>query len=79
MSSHRSGKCNKISNGSASAAMIINSLIPLFSVLVASLAPFLIYFKLAAYWIKSIILPPNSLSAKGVALGFTDIYDTNKL
>ena len=43
-SSHKMGKCNTISNGLASAAMIISSVIPLFKVLVASLAPFLTCF-----------------------------------
>ncbi len=43
------GRCNTISSGLASAAMMINSVIPLFKVLVASLAPFLICLR-AAHW-----------------------------
>ena len=43
LSSHNKGKCNTISNGFASAAIIINSAKDLFKALVASLAPFLIY------------------------------------
>ena len=43
---NNNGKCNTISNGVASAAMMINSLIPLFKVLVASFAPFLTYLYL---------------------------------
>lgn len=35
LSSHNNGRCNKISKGSASAAMTMNSDIPLFNVLVA--------------------------------------------
>jgi hypothetical protein len=40
LSSHNNGKCNKIANGSVSAAKIIKSAIPRFNVFVASLAPF---------------------------------------
>lgn len=40
LSSHNNGKCNKISKGSVSAAITIKSVIPRFSVFVASLAPF---------------------------------------
>lgn len=36
------GRCNTISSGVASAAIIINYVIALFNVFVASLAPFLI-------------------------------------
>ncbi len=48
LSSHNKGKCNKTSIGSQSAAMMINSEIPLFKVLVASLAPFFNCLKLVA-------------------------------
>jgi hypothetical protein len=41
LSSHNNGKWRTISKGVVSAAIIINSAIPLLSVLVASLAPFL--------------------------------------
>ena len=41
LSSHSSGRCSTISIGSTSAAMTMNSQMPRFSVLVASLAPFL--------------------------------------
>jgi len=40
LSSQRSGRCNKISIGSVSAVRTMNSAIPRFKVLVASLAPF---------------------------------------
>ena len=40
LSSANNGRCNKISNGSVSAARTTNSLIPRFSVFVASFAPF---------------------------------------
>ena len=46
LSSHSKGRCNTISKGVESAAITINSLIPLFKVLVASFAPFLTYMKL---------------------------------
>lgn len=49
LSSHSKGRCNKISKGSASAAITINSDIPLFNVFVASLAPFLNSLQLAAF------------------------------
>ena len=39
LSSHRSGKCSRISRGSASAAKTTNSAMPRFSDFVASLAP----------------------------------------
>jgi len=41
LSSHRSGKCMRISIGSVSAAITMNSEIPRLRVLVTSLAPFL--------------------------------------
>ena len=41
LSSHSSGRCSKISRGSASAAMTIISAMPRLSVFVASFAPFL--------------------------------------
>ena len=40
LSSHNNGKCKTISNGSVSAAITMNSLIPRFKVFVASFAPF---------------------------------------
>ena len=81
MSSQRSGKWRIISTGSVSAAIIISSEIPLFRVLVASLAPFFIYLRLntiwviftclseAAYCIKSRIREVISSSANGIILG----------
>lgn len=66
--SQRMGRCNTISNGLASAAIIINSVIPLFKVLVASLAPFLICFKEAHWATKSVISEPNYSVANGWAL-----------
>ena len=68
LSSHNNGKCNTISNGVVSAAITINSAIPLFNVLVASLAPFLICFKAAAYYNNSYIVPSYSSFANGCAL-----------
>ena len=43
LSSHNKGRCNRTSYGVVSAANIISSDIPRFSVFVDSLAPFLIY------------------------------------
>ena len=40
LSSQSRGKCRRISSGSVSAAITMNSLTPRFRVLVASLAPF---------------------------------------
>lgn len=40
LSSHKSGKCIKISIGSASPAQTMNSVMPRFNVFVASFAPF---------------------------------------
>ena len=72
-SSHKMGKCNTIYNGLASAAMIISSVIPLFKVLVASLAPFLTCFNDAHWAIKSLTAEDNYSVAKGWALSF-DIF-----
>jgi len=59
--------------GWASAAMMISSVIPLFNVLVASLAPFLICLRVVAYCSKSMILVLSCVSANGVALGLMEI------
>ena len=66
--SHKIGKCNTISSGLASAAIIINSVIPRFKVLVASLAPFLICFNEAHCATKSVSSEANYSVAKGWAL-----------
>ncbi len=63
--SQRMGKCNTISSGLASAAMMISSVIPLFNVLVASLAPFLICLSEAHCAIKSLSSEANYSVAKG--------------
>lgn len=62
------GRWRTISSGLASAAMIINSVIPRFNVLVASLAPFLTCFKEAHCATKSLISEANYSVAKGWAL-----------
>ena len=65
LSSHNNGRCNKISKGSASAAMTMNSDIPLFNVLVASLAPFFNSLQLAAFCTRSKIFCVRFGSANG--------------
>ena len=57
-----------ISRGLASAASTMTSLVPLFRVLVVSLAPFLSYCRVAACSITRIISPLISSSAIGDAL-----------
>lgn len=75
LSSHKSGKWSKISIGSVSAAMMMNSEIPLFKVLVVSLAPFLSCLKFCACWTRSKICWDNAESASGNAFGFgADIF-----
>lgn len=69
LSSHNKGKCNKISIGSVSAAMMMNSEIPLFKVLVVSLAPFFNCLKPWACWTKSRICWDKAESANGKAFG----------
>lgn len=65
-----------ISNGSASAAMIINSEMPLFSVFVASLAPFLSCLYLEETCTMSKIVFVSAASASGNAFGFgIDVYE----
>ena len=51
--SHRIGKCKTISKGLASAAIIMSSVISLFNVFVASLAPFFNCFRDAHWATKS--------------------------
>jgi hypothetical protein len=63
--SHKIGKCNTISNGLASAAIIINSVIPLFKVFVASFAPFFICLSDAHWAIKSFKLDESYYVAIG--------------
>lgn len=65
--SHKMGKCKTISNGLASAAIIIRSVIPLFKVLVASLAPFLICLREALWETKSMSSEESSSVASGCA------------
>jgi hypothetical protein len=73
LSSQRRGRCKTISKGSVSAAMTINSDCPLFKVLVASFAPFLIFLKPAACCINSRISFCNFLGAKGKAFDLVEL------
>lgn len=66
--SQRMGRCNTISRGLASAAMMMSSVIPLLRVLVASLAPFLICLREAHWATKSLISEASYSVAKGWAL-----------
>lgn len=70
--SQRIGKWRTISRGLASAAMIMSSVIPLFNVLVASLAPFLICLREAHCATKSLMLEESYYVAIGWAL--SEIY-----
>jgi len=69
LSSHSNGKCSRISKGSASAAITINSATPRLSVLVASFAPFFNCLWFEAWFTSSNIFLLISLSASGKALG----------
>ena len=53
LSSHNNGRWRRISSGSVSAAKMINSACPLFSVLVASFAPFFSCLWWNACWTNS--------------------------
>lgn len=80
LSSHNKGRCNKISIGSVSAAMMMNSEIPLFKVLVASLAPFFNWRKFCDCWTTSKICWVKAVSANGKAFGLgADIINWGSL
>lgn len=66
--SQRIGRWRTISNGVASAAIMISSVMALFKVLVASLAPFFICFRAAHWATRSFISEASSSVANGWAL-----------